>query len=376
MKPPSDKISTSSTLELIEKVYSAIDAPHVWDSVINDLSEFFKSPCSGFFLQNQDGRLLDTRLTGISSEKLGEHDSYYGGINPWFATPGLMREGKLLTEKSLNVHHDDKKYFTETEYYNDWFSPQGYHHALGGQLHLEGNSSLNVTLLRSRSEGEYTEYETQSFQKVFGHLSKSLKISNKLVSITSFEEKVLSVTDQLGIGIALIDEEGEVLNQSIALNMLLDKHKSIFNLKSSKIVFSKSKLQRYFLRSLRNVLSTSNSHSWNLRVNELCTLHFQLQPDYSSKITPFQSAKYCSITISDTTRKLKIFAKQIVRELDLTGREAEICSYLANGYSLRQCANFLSISYETTRWHLKQIFLKTNTSSQEELAHLLFRSTP
>jgi len=61
-------------------------------------------------------------------------------------------------------------------------------------------------------------------------------------------------------------------------------------------------------------------------------------------------------------------------DLNLTRREHEILDLLAQGFANKEIATRLSLSVETVRWHLKQIYEKLHVRSRTEAAHK-FRNT-
>jgi DNA-binding CsgD family transcriptional regulator len=65
----------------------------------------------------------------------------------------------------------------------------------------------------------------------------------------------------------------------------------------------------------------------------------------------------------------------VTRMYGLTRGEAKLTLALLNGNSLKQIADCLGISYETTRTHLKRILSKTGTRRQGELVRLLLTSS-
>jgi DNA-binding NarL/FixJ family response regulator len=64
---------------------------------------------------------------------------------------------------------------------------------------------------------------------------------------------------------------------------------------------------------------------------------------------------------------------QNATELNLTPREQEILELLSQGFANKEIAQRLSLSFDTIRWHLKQIYEKLHVRSRTEAAHK-FRS--
>lgn len=72
----------------------------------------------------------------------------------------------------------------------------------------------------------------------------------------------------------------------------------------------------------------------------------------------------------------KIPSVELQQLFGLSPRQAEITSLLVQGFSLKQAAEKLGQTLETGRWHLREIFRRTNTHSQSELIVLAKRSCP
>jgi DNA-binding CsgD family transcriptional regulator len=64
------------------------------------------------------------------------------------------------------------------------------------------------------------------------------------------------------------------------------------------------------------------------------------------------------------------------RHFGLTPAEARLALHLVAGETLRSAEVKLSISYETARTHLKNIFNKTGTSRQAELVIVIVTALP
>jgi DNA-binding NarL/FixJ family response regulator len=61
----------------------------------------------------------------------------------------------------------------------------------------------------------------------------------------------------------------------------------------------------------------------------------------------------------------------LIHKYKLTKKEVEIIGFLLEGNAVKDISTHLSISINTVRYHLKNMFYKTETHSQQELI-LLF----
>ena len=64
---------------------------------------------------------------------------------------------------------------------------------------------------------------------------------------------------------------------------------------------------------------------------------------------------------------------RITQKYQLTDRERELTAGLIQGLSLSEAAEYMGISKDTVRFHLKNIFKKTETHSQNALILLALR---
>jgi DNA-binding NarL/FixJ family response regulator len=61
-------------------------------------------------------------------------------------------------------------------------------------------------------------------------------------------------------------------------------------------------------------------------------------------------------------------------EYDLTDREKEILHYLVKGFSYKMIADSCSISYDTVRFHMKNIYAKLHVASMTEVVAKVIKS--
>lgn len=59
-----------------------------------------------------------------------------------------------------------------------------------------------------------------------------------------------------------------------------------------------------------------------------------------------------------------------VKEYGLTPKEADVFSHLARGSNAKEIARYEGLTYETTRWYIKQIYQKFGVNKQTEIMRL------
>jgi DNA-binding NarL/FixJ family response regulator len=84
------------------------------------------------------------------------------------------------------------------------------------------------------------------------------------------------------------------------------------------------------------------------------------------------------LTPSIATKVLSLFRatpqQPQKEEYDLTDREKEILHYLVKGFSYKMIADSCSISYDTVRFHMKNIYSKLHVASMTEVVAKVIKS--
>lgn len=78
-----------------------------------------------------------------------------------------------------------------------------------------------------------------------------------------------------------------------------------------------------------------------------------------------------AVFVSDPDQTVAIDQEELQRLLQLTPAEAALVRSLVGGLSLEEASVALSVSLETVRTRLKDVFMKTNTHRQADLIRLV-----
>ncbi len=82
------------------------------------------------------------------------------------------------------------------------------------------------------------------------------------------------------------------------------------------------------------------------------------------------------IFLSELSRPLQIDPRRLKAIFAFTPAEARLASLLVQGLKLDDAAEYLGVSLNTVRTHLKRIFLKTGCDRQSEVVRIILSSVP
>lgn len=354
--------------ELIKALYTVVASDEEWPTVIDAIGEFFRSHGAGLFLQNVNGSFAKVMIPGIKADKAKLYDEHYGAINPWFTTQGMMKPGVILTDKSFHEEFGFKKdFFYETEFYQDWFKGQKFHHAVGGQLLSIDGKFLNFTLMRDSSEGQYSTKEIEDYTILSSHILQALTITQSMCFLRETIGSNAHAFELLGKGFAVVSVNGVLKHCNQLFVPLLGEHAD-FNAKENRIVFRSKSLENSFFDAIRRSLKFSLPVTTNI-LDGMHSLNLQFIPPQGIEGMFNEGARLITVIVSTNKRHMHGAEQFRLLKYPFTDREMEILKVIVSGGSTKQAAEALNISYETTRWHLKNIMKKVGSRTQNDLIY-------
>lgn len=107
-----------------------------------------------------------------------EYAEHFAAIDPYAAAmrDGRMPEGIVMSGDSVVPASD----FCASEYYNDWFRPNGIRYTAGAFMHKSDGLYLLLGLPRAPDAGAYSRDEIVRLQRYFNHIARAVLIQEAL----------------------------------------------------------------------------------------------------------------------------------------------------------------------------------------------------
>lgn len=367
-------------VDIVEVIVRAALDPAGWDRVSEEMEMLFRSQTSGLHIQNVPGNYnVYMNLTGHSEKDVQFYRDHITDRNPWFEHDGLMQQGRVLTDETIDELRDSSTAFVNTAFYAEWEKPYDYRHHMGGTILENDELAVNYTNGRAASIGPFTKDERRRFKALMPYLSIAAEIAAKFESADLQLHATGGLVDRLDCGVILIDAATRILYANKIASGLL---KAGVGLRRTQGRFTTS----------ASVLTQRIEHVAKARTRP------PGRPDNVDPIVPFsgivRSADHepLTVTVLPVPREMAIFAWHApAAVILLTGRndtagispphwqdlygftktEITIAQKVVEGLSTREIADALELTYETTRWYLKQIRSKTGSLHHAELQKTL-----
>ncbi|HYN78804.1 MAG TPA: hypothetical protein VES73_13560, partial [Lamprocystis sp. (in: g-proteobacteria)] len=147
------------------------------------------------------------------------------------APPGIVVAGDALVPERA---------FCASEYFNDWFRPNGMRHTARGYIGLTGGRYLQFGMPRAAGAGPYTPPELARLQRYFNHITRALLIQEEIKTRPAGPD-----FDQVARTYQLTPAEAKLIQRLAQTGSLRraaqDSHRSYFTLRTQlRAVFAKT----------------------------------------------------------------------------------------------------------------------------------------
>ncbi len=366
--------SEETVLGVIDSLYGASTDPMKWTSALETMAGVFNA-CAMTLLQstaNGEGAVFAS--SGISQEMGAVYDSYYSTkdltVRAAMALPVGTFAGsdKLISTKDWN----------RNEMVADLLLPNGLYRVAGSVLLRDERGFASLGMHRPRSGPEFDEHDERLYLVIQPHLQRALEVTRKLGGVVEERDALADSIDRLTTGVVILDGEGKILHANRAARELAATNDGLTLTR-----LGPAGARSGDTSSLRKRISEACSSEGSIWCNSPCRAIRLERPSGRRSLevlaVPLRRA---ASPIGHRAGKVALFITDPeleatppngwLRQLyGLTRAEARIAVSLANGLSLTETADRLSVTRNTVRTHLQRAMSKTDTRRQGELIGLV-----
>jgi DNA-binding CsgD family transcriptional regulator len=264
---------------------------------------------------------------------------------------------------------------------------------------LAGRSDYHASISIARHDGAtfFGEPELQILTALAPHLRQALCLSKVISDLQTTNAVLGKGLDEAGIAICMIRQDGSVLRSTEGASRILERHDGIW-LRHGRLETS-AKAEQHCLdalitaacqtgsgRGMDNAVQKRSSapgkstvSTWTagaggamLITRTACARPLQVV------VSPFcaglllnETEATALVHLSDPSTAPQPRASVLRALYGLSPTESRLADLLLQGCEVREAADRLKLTLETTRFHLKQTFAKTGTHRQSELLRLM-----
>ncbi|MFK0089159.1 LuxR C-terminal-related transcriptional regulator [Pseudomonas sp. NPDC090755] len=265
----------------------------------------------------------------------------------------------------------------QSAYFKMHCGPQGVYHVMGADISTPDGGKLRFRVTRAKSAPGFSVNDRALCAMFLPHLRRALNIHNLLDRSESLSELYAQAISRLSVATLVLDESGGVLQiNPVAQGILAggDGLKLVGGRLEATYPSDNRELQRLIRSAFAENTPKSAEAMSVTRPSGQVSLGLVVEPIPSLDWADEKGKPAALVYIRDAASK-SLASEVVTKQLfNLTKAETALAMELANGLSLEEAAETLSIRRNTARAHLRSIFSKTGVRRQTELVRILLNS--
>jgi len=362
---------------LIDRVYEAASDHTKWPRALTSIAEAL----GGRFpvLYHHDMR----SHSGGMSVPVGWEPTISHAYNHYYAERNIwLRRGEILlkTERVRTSHMMcSRRELIRSEFFSDFLTKINANQAIGATLLRDGSHTSNITVMAGRERPDFSHDDVVFLDALFPHLQRALQVQTRMSESKLRHRELHEALAGLSVGVLLVTARGSVLYMNPAAHSIIAKKAGLaIDVAGLKALRSEDTSRlRALMGGAANTTARRGLRSGGImtvaRPNGAPPLELLVSPVHISDDWKSGERAVAVVYVTDPSQAPRTPDAMLRRLYGLTAREAKVFAELARGVSAREAARVLGISYNTLKTHLRQIFLKTHTRNQLELARLANR---
>ena len=368
--------------EILDLVYETSVDPGVWPRLLARFSHAMgghSAALRSYDVPSEVGSVTAWRLDSVA---LDRQFRAHATRNPLKSSPEALLQGLKTSFRyepgtKMDIEWLPKTEFERTDYYRDVYRPLDIHSDISIGFDSRDMLWSGVDVYRSRSQGAFTEDDFKTCAYLHPHMVRAWKLGRKLSDAQRLNDSLADVAERSPHGLFVLDRGGLVRHVNTTGQAILGRSKGLQTIGGLLAGATSDATAR-----LRRLIAAAAVAGWagtggsmalpqpdGLR--PLSVIVAPLRAEHAALLLDGPAVMVC---VTDLDAQVSL-PEQRLRELfDLTPAEARVAITLFEGFEPKSAAAQLEISVWTVRRHLAQIFEKTHTGSQVELARLMMRT--
>ncbi len=380
--PPEDKTDRSDDgaryVAAIEAIYDAAAEPERWPEALAAIARVFDAVGTVILHNREDGSMTAIASPGLEAA-VADYDRGW-----WRHDIRVQRgfERSLLTQAGVysDRHIASPEELKTHPFYTVFLAKHGLGHFIGGSVSPHPKVFAALSVQGSLDKGPFTDDDIALLNGISRHVERALRLSIRLMEGEVANLALSDALSRMKSGVIVADEIGNVVFCNDAAHAMVGDGLTLTNGRiGAEFAEDGAELARALAAAAVPDASSAGFKPVLIRG------HQRKRPLVAYVLPIRRPSEHADIAFLLGGRVLMLLLNQepgaaadpsLVRDLlNVTLGEARVASLIGAGKTVREAAQTLNISEETTRTVLKRIYAKAGISRQSELTALLARLT-
>lgn len=365
-------ISSERFSEFINHLYDAASLPEAWEPCLEVIRTHMRSNFAVLIIRQTEGKNIGLVITASGGRKdLLTHD-VYSESSPFLGMPKeqFMTIPDVMSENA----------WRSCVYYKDWCRPHNIFHVMAADIVTTDGSVYGLRITRPESEPAFSKRDLDLGRLLMPHIRRALNMHLALHHDRQVMSLYSTVTARLMVGVAILDQNGHLLESNPAANGILEAQDGLKisnGMLEAEYASDNRKLQRLLKDALLSSQASTSVFTEGIsiaRPSGRLNWGVIVQSIASDERAEGKSRPCAAVFMRDTDSKADPSERLAQQLFELTSAETSLAIQLTNGLTLEKAAQELGIRLNTARAHLRSIFSKTGVRRQSELVRIFLNS--
>jgi DNA-binding CsgD family transcriptional regulator len=366
---------------ILDLVYETSVDPGAWPALLERFAHAMgghSAALRAYHVPSEVGAVTASRL---DSAALDRQFRAHADGNPLKSSldvlHGRLRTGAdYLPGTMMDIEWLPKAAFERTDYYQDVYRPLDIHSDISIGFESKNLFWTGVDVYRSKSQGPFTADDHRTCAYLHPHLVRAWKLGRKLSAARSLNDSLADFAERSPNGLFVLDRAGFVRHANATGQAMLARAKGLQTV-GGRLSGSTSDATRRLRRLIDAAGTVAEGRAGGSMAlpqpDGLRPLSAIVAPLRAEHAAPVLDGPAVMVCVTDLDARVSLPDQRLRELFGLTPAEARVAIALFEGFDPKLAAEQLEISVWTVRRHLAQIFEKTHTRSQVELARLMMR---
>ncbi len=368
---------------LISTLYEAAEDSQQWSRFVGQFYKAMDSTRGVLCARASQPGMTMVFLEGYTESEKRDYSEYF------FQHDEVLTAGLHSVEKSSHwigplEEIYPYKALESSEIYNDYYRELGMHYAGCAMVGPTGPySALGMAAWRSKKDGAFSADQLKLMELLTPHVKQAFFLHSKLHTLGAEAQAFGAALDTASVAVIALRADGHILAASPPAETLLNR-KDVLIRRGGRLNAMDAErngtLQKLIALAARtggiDIIGPGSSSIQPggamllPHAGRSLALQVQVLPVRASA-TSWGLKPAVLVFVSDPGAALPSRSQTLKNLYQLSPLETRLTELFLQGVELKQAADHLTLTYENTRFHLKQIFRKTGTTRQTELLRLL-----
>jgi len=363
-------------LSLVDGIYAAADDPGLWPGALGRMADLFDVRAVNL-LYTDGGRRPDGVMVnhGLDPDLVSRYNAYYVTVDPIVAASLRSPIGEFFSSEALYPGEA----WRNTELYADLMGPYGLHHLFGATLLRSEAAYGALSMMRAPGARALDSSELELFGWLVPHVQRAMAVHRRLCAAEHRAGLLTDLTDELAVGVILLDECGRVMHANAAAERMARAGDGLL-LGPGGVKAALGAETTALRRLVVEAVQTGNGQGLGAAGAMRLTRSSLLRP-YEVLVTPLSRrqqetrprAPVAALFVTDPEAEPATPEQLLAGLYGLTRAEARLAAALLRGATLDEISVLFGVTMNTVRTQLRSVFAKTETRRQSDLVRTVLR---